>query len=153
MGRELFRGLLTSHAGGSTMLHCLSFSLAFLGRFFVIVLSVVVLVVPTLLSAQNRGSGQQARPDDRRVTRVLGGLEMTAADSAVKTVVDRLDFDSYKEIIRGLTEFGDREQGTERNRQAIDWIEAQLRSWGYETARIYYEYTPRGATEAFFYKR
>lgn len=131
------------------MLHCLSFSLAFLGRFFVIVLSVVVLVVPTLLSAQNRGSGQQARPDDRRVTRVLGGLEMTAADSAVKTVVDRLDFDSYKEIIRGLTEFGDREQGTERNRQAIDWIEAQLRSWGYETARIYYEYTPRGATEAY----
>ncbi len=149
MGRGLFRGLLTSHAGGSTMLHCLSFSLAFLGRFFVIVLSVVVLVVPTLLSAQNRGSGQQARPDDRRVTRVLGGLEMTAADSAVKTVVDRLDFDSYKEIIRGLTEFGDREQGTERNRQAIDWIEAQLRSWGYETARIYYEYTPRGATEAY----
>jgi len=149
MGRGLFRGPLTSHAGGSTMLHCLSSSPACLGRFFVIVLSVVVLVVPTLLSAQNRGSGQQARPDDRRVTRVLGGLEMTAADSAVKTVVDRLDFDSYKEIIRGLTEFGDREQGTERNRQAIDWIEAQLRSWGYETARIYYEYTPRGATEAY----
>ena len=137
-----------SHAGGSTMRHCLSSSPACLGRFFVIVFSVVVLVVPTLLSAQNRGSGQQARPDDRRVIRVLGGLEMTAADSAVKAVVDRLDFDSYKEIIRGLTEFGDREQGTERNRQAIDWIEAQLRGWGYETARIHYEYTPRGATEA-----
>ena len=130
------------------MRHCLSSSPACLGRFFVIVFSVVVLVVPTLLSAQNRGSGQQARPDDRRVIRVLGGLEMTAADSAVKAVVDRLDFDSYKEIIRGLTEFGDREQGTERNRQAIDWIEAQLRGWGYETARIHYEYTPRGATEA-----
>jgi hypothetical protein len=130
------------------MRHRLSSSPACLGRFFVIVFSVVVSVVPTLLSAQNRGSGQQARPDDRRVTRVLGGLEMTAADSAVKAVVDRLDFDSYKEIIRGLTEFGDREQGTERNRQAIDWIEAQLRGWGYETARIHYEYTPRGATEA-----
>jgi hypothetical protein len=73
---------------------------------------------------------------------------MTATDSAVKAVVDRLDFDSYKEIIRGLTEFGDREQGTERNRQAIDWIEVQLRGWGYETERIHYEYTPRGATEA-----
>ena len=130
------------------MRHCLGSSPACLGRFFVIVFSVGVLVVPTLLSAQNRGSGQQARPDDRRVIRVLGGLEMTAADSAVKAVVDRLDFDSYKEIIRGLTEFGDREQGTERNRQAIDWIEAQLRGWGYETARIHYEYTPRGATKA-----
>ena len=130
------------------MRHCLSSSPACLDRFFMIVFSVVVLVVPALLSAQDQGSGQQARPDDRRVTRVLGELEMTAADSAVKAVVDRLDFDSYKEIIRGLTEFGDREQGTERNRQAIDWIEVQLRGWGYETERIHYEYTPRGATEA-----
>ena len=46
---------------------------------------------------------------------VLGGVPMTAADSAVKAVVDRLDFDSYKELIRGLTQFGDREQGTPRN--------------------------------------
>jgi hypothetical protein len=40
--------------------------------------------------------------------------------------------------VRGLTQFGDREQGTERNAQAIDWIEQQLQSWGYQTERIQY---------------
>ena len=118
------------------------------GRLFVIAFSLVALFGPIALSAQDRGSGQQARPDDRRLARVLGELEMTAADSAVAAVVDRLDFDSYKEILRGLTTFGDREQGTERNRRAIDWIEAQLQGWGYETARIRYQFTPRGGGEA-----
>ena len=106
------------------------------------------LLAPTVLAAQDRGRGQQARPDDRRLAGVLGGLEMTAADSAVRTIVDRLDLESYREILRGLTQFGDREQGTERNARAIDWIEEQLRGWGLETARVHYEYTPRGATQA-----
>ena len=113
-----------------------------------VVLSLAALLMPALLTGQDRGSGQQARPDDRRVRGVLGGVEMTAADSAVKAVVDRLDFESYKEILLGLTKFGDREQGTERNARAIDWIEAQLRGWGYETARIHYQFTPRGGTES-----
>ena len=98
----------------------LSSSSARLGRLFVIAFSAAVLLAPPALSAQDRGSGEQARPDDRRLRRVLGDLEMTAADSAVKAVVDRLDFDSYKEILRGLTGFGDREQGTERNARAIN---------------------------------
>ncbi len=106
------------------------------------------LLAPTVLAAQDRGRGQQARPDDRRLAGVLGGLEMTAADSAVRAIVDRLDLESYREILRGLTQFGDREQGTERNARAIDWIEEQLRGWGLETARVHYEYTPRGATQA-----
>ncbi len=72
---------------------------------------------------------------------------MTAADVVHQEVVRLLDFDSYKEILHGLTRFGDREQGTERNAQAIDWIEAQLQGWGYETGRIHYEYTPRRAPE------
>jgi hypothetical protein len=63
---------------------------------------------------------------------------MTAADSAIQQVVVRLDFTSYKELIRGLTQFGDRRAGTERGNQAIDWIEAQLRSWGYQTERLHY---------------
>ena len=71
---------------------------------------------------------------------VLGNVPMTAADSAVKTVVDRLDFASYKALIKGLTAFGDREQGTPRNAAAIDWIEQQLRSWGYTTERVKYEF-------------
>ena len=70
---------------------------------------------------------------------------MTAGDSAVKTLVGCLDFNSYKEIIRGLSRFGDRLQGTPRNVEAGNWIEAQLKSWGYTTERIKYEYqgTPR----------
>jgi aerotaxis receptor len=37
---------------------------------------------------------------------------------------------AYKATIRSLARFGDRRQGTERNRKAIDWIEAQLKSYG-----------------------
>jgi hypothetical protein len=92
------------------------------------------------------GQGQQFGPG-RNLRGVLGGVALTAADSVVQQVVGRLDFDSYKEILRGLTQFGDREQGTERNAQAIDWIEQQLQGWGYETARIQYMYEPRGGGE------
>jgi hypothetical protein len=90
-------------------------------------------------SAGGRG-GQQRPAATRNLTRVLGGVSMTAADSAVQAVVARLDFDSYKELIRGLTLFGDREQGTPRNAAAVDWIEAQLRGWGYDTERVHYEF-------------
>jgi hypothetical protein len=108
----------------------------------------VVVAMPVALHAQGGGGGRQADPEDRRLRGVLGGVEMTAADSAVQAIVARLDFDSYKEILLGLTRFGDREQGTERNRQAIDWIEAQLQGWGYETGRVHYEFTPRGSEQA-----
>src|SRR5579864_4515369 len=42
-----------------------------------------------------------------------------------KILVGRLDLERYKATIKGLTQFGDRKEGTDRNRQAIDWIEAQ----------------------------
>jgi Peptidase family M28 len=60
----------------------------------------------------------------------------------VTTLVSRLDLEKYKATIKGLTQFGDRRQGTERNRKAVDWIEAQLKSYGCETGRIKYEYNP-----------
>lgn len=64
-------------------------------------------------------------------------------DDPVKTLVSRLDLQRYKATIRGLTKFGDRREGTDRNRQAIDWIEAQLKSYGCtNTERIHYEYKP-----------
>ena len=47
-------------------------------------------------------------------------------DDTIRNLVSRLDLESYKTTIRGLTQFGDRRQGTERNRQAVDWIEAWL---------------------------
>jgi hypothetical protein len=66
-------------------------------------------------------------------------------DSAdpVATLVSRLDLEHYKATIKGLTQFGDRRQGTKRNRDAVDWIEAQLKSYGCtNTERITYTYTP-----------
>ena len=88
-------------------------------------------------------------------TAVLGGLlsllatqaiaQGAAADSApdpVRTLVQRLDLEKYKATIRGLAQFGDRRQGTKRNRDAVDWIEAQLKSYGCSNVeRITYTYT------------
>ncbi|MBI1809389.1 MAG: M20/M25/M40 family metallo-hydrolase, partial [Gemmatimonadetes bacterium] len=49
----------------------------------------------------------------------------------------------YKATIKGLTEFGDRRQGTARNRAAVDWIEKQLRSYGCaDVERITYDFQP-----------
>src|SRR5215218_8550045 len=66
-----------------------------------------------------------------------------AADSTdpVGALVGRLDLERYKATIKGLTQFGDRRQGTARNRAAVDWIEAQLKSYGCTpTERITYDF-------------
>ena len=60
-----------------------------------------------------------------------------------QTLVDRLTLDDYKTTLKGLTQFGDRRQGTERNRNAVDWIEAQLQSFGCtNTERVIYDFDP-----------
>jgi hypothetical protein len=67
-------------------------------------------------------------------------------DDAVRALVGRLDLEKYKATIKSLTQFGDRRQGTDRNRAAVDWIEAQLKSYGCtNTARLAYEYQPAPA--------
>ena len=64
-------------------------------------------------------------------------------DPVVASLVGRLDLERYKATIKGLTQFGDRRQGTTRNRDAIDWIEAQLKSYGCTpTERLTYEWHP-----------
>jgi hypothetical protein len=64
------------------------------------------------------------------------------AEDPVANLVKRLELERYKATIKGLTQFGDRRQGTERNRKAIDWIEAELKSYGCTNAeRIKYEVT------------
>jgi len=61
----------------------------------------------------------------------------------VEVLVSRLELEKYKATIKGLTQFGDRRQGTDRNRAAIDWIEAQLKSYGCaNTERIRYNLEP-----------
>ncbi|MES2148535.1 MAG: M28 family peptidase [Pseudomonadota bacterium] len=68
-----------------------------------------------------------------------------AADP-IATLVGHLDLDKYKATIKGLTQFGDRRQGTERNRKALDWIEAQLKSYGCtDTERLQYDFTQPAA--------
>jgi hypothetical protein len=62
---------------------------------------------------------------------------------AARVLTGRLDLERYKATVKGLTQFGDRRQGTDRNRAAIDWIEAQLKSYGCTTTeRLKYEYQP-----------
>ena len=72
----------------------------------------------------------------------LGVSGQSEGDDPVKALVGRLDLEKYKATIKGLTQFGDRRQGTDRNRAAVDWIEAQLESYGCPTERIKYEHNP-----------
>jgi hypothetical protein len=69
-----------------------------------------------------------------------------AQNDPVQTIVSRLSLERYKATVKGLTQFGDRREGTERNRKAVDWIEAQLKSYGCPTERIKYEYNPAPRT-------
>ena len=109
-------------------------------RHTIAVAALAALVWPVAVDAQGRGRPSPAASRNLDLGGILGDVPMTAADDAIKEVVELLDFESYKSIIRGLTDFGDREQGTPRNAAAVDWIDERLRSWGYETARIHYQY-------------
>ena len=62
----------------------------------------------------------------------------------VRTMVARLELEKFKATLKGLTQFGDRREGTQRNRDAVNWIEAQLKSYGCPTGRLEYERAPRG---------
>jgi hypothetical protein len=70
-------------------------------------------------------------------------IRLAPPDSGIFTMVSRLELEKYKATVKGLTQFGDRRQGTKRNRDATDWIEAQLKAYGCtNTERITYEYNP-----------
>src|SRR5438552_14175723 len=78
---------------------------------------------------------------------IVAGSPVAAQDSTgtasdpVARLVTRLDLERYKATIKALTQFGDRRQGTARNRAAIDWIEAQLKSYGCSnTERLTYQF-------------
>ncbi len=61
----------------------------------------------------------------------------------IQVLVSRLDLASYKSTLKGLTRFGDRRQGTTRNRDAVDWIEQQLIAAGCDNVeRLTYIYDP-----------
>jgi hypothetical protein len=61
----------------------------------------------------------------------------------IRVLVSRLDLASYKSTLKGLAQFGDRRQGTTRNRNAVDWIEQQLIAAGCDNVeRLTYIYDP-----------
>lgn len=70
-------------------------------------------------------------------------VSVPGPDDPIARLVGRLDLERYKTTIKGLTRFGDRRQGTDRNRTAIDWIESRLRAYGCtDVARLGYIYSP-----------
>ncbi|KQW89080.1 peptidase M28 [Massilia sp. Root418] len=88
----------------------------------------IALAVSFAFAAQHAGAQQKA--------------EAGAGADPVAHLVGQLDLEKYKATIKSLTRFGDRRQGTERNRQALDWIEAQLKSYGCSnTERLQYQFT------------
>ncbi len=94
---------------------------------------VLPFLVPTPRAADAAGPSPSVRP--------------APAPDSIEALVSRLDLDRYKATIKGLTRFGDRRQGTDRNRRAVDWIEAQLKSYGcQDVSRLTYTYEPRPRT-------
>ncbi len=95
----------------------------------------IVLVIPALAGLLGLAAAAGAQ--------VATAAPATSAEDPIRTLVGRLDLERYKATVKGLTRFGDRRQGTDRNRAAIDWIEAQLQSYGCtNTARLRYTYEP-----------
>jgi peptidase M28-like protein len=84
-------------------------------------------------------AAQQQQPPAPPAPQGGGAAQAAQAPDPVRDMVARLTLDQYKATIKGLTQFGDRRQGTKRNRDALDWIEAQLKSYGCtNTERITY---------------
>ena len=106
-------------------------------------LGIGMLIVGLCAVACDRPDGAPPAPAPATTTAGSGQAENEAADDTAKALVGRLDLEKYKATIKGLTQFGDRRQGTDRNRAAVDWIEAQLKSFGCtNTERIKYVYEP-----------
>ena len=81
------------------------------------------------------------------VSTLLTGNASAQSDDQIRQLVSRLDLDSYKATIKGLAQFGDRRQGTTRNRNAVDWIEQQLIAAGCDNVeRLHYVFDPAPAT-------
>ncbi|HEY6219605.1 MAG TPA: hypothetical protein VIV65_06085, partial [Gemmatimonadaceae bacterium] len=100
-----------------------------------------------LLGAAQMATAQDSTRDTTPAARRLAAERRAYLDSlptnTVRLLVKRLELERYKATLVGLSQFGDRRQGTERNRKAVDWIEAQLKSYGCPTERVIYQYTGR----------
>ena len=106
---------------------------------------IAFLVAPACGGRQEEPSGQTSEaspaPEGSRASPVTP-VQLSPPDETVKALVGRLDLEKFKATIKGLTQFGDRRQGTDRNLAAVNSIEAQLRGFGCATERAKYVYTP-----------
>ena len=111
-------------------------------------IAALVLLAASLLSAPTPATPAPAMPAPPAVPKSAARYPPAAAVAAapadlVKILVERLDLERYKATIKGLTQFGDRRQGTDRNRAAVTWIEAHLKSYGCaDVSRLEYTYFP-----------
>jgi hypothetical protein len=62
----------------------------------------------------------------------------------IRALVGRLDLERYKATLKGLAQFGDRRQGTDRNKAAVEWIARELASYGCTVERLHYVYDRPG---------
>src|SRR2546426_762793 len=98
-------------------------------RSFVVVVTGVLLMAAAYLGGQNAHQSAQGAAQAQTSDPAVGEgnpallAAQNAADSTIKALVARLEIGRYKATIKGLTEFGDRRQATQRNRDAVDWIE------------------------------
>ena len=102
-------------------------------------------LLPFLASPPSRAlrPAPTARGTRAAMPSVPARVDVPAGDS-IDDLVARLDLEKYKATIKGLTRFGDRRQGTDRNRRAVDWIEQKLKSYGcQDVSRLTYTYQPR----------
>ncbi len=61
--------------------------------------------------------------------------QMPSPDPDVQALLARLDIGAFKKNIADLTQWENRQVGTEGNRAAINWIAEKLGSFGYEITR------------------
>ena len=101
-----------------------------------------LVVVTTLLAACADSAVEERLPSTAAPARPAPPV------AEVAELVGRLDLERYKATIEGLAQFGDRLAGTDRNQAAVDWIDAQLSSYGCATERMQFVFDPPPPTPA-----
>ena len=93
----------------------------------------ILLMLPATAQTQDEAA--------RALATLPAGAQAPSPNDPALILTRRLDLGRYKATIKALTRFGDRRQGTQRNRDALDWIEAQLKSYGCtNTERLTYQF-------------
>ena len=88
----------------------------------VVALSLALACAAPAVTALAQTQGPAQTPATANTATAANTTAATAGADPVAALVGQLELEKYKATIKSLTRFGDRRQGTERNRQARDWI-------------------------------